>query len=68
MAQETIAVAPDVFVVMGNDYPQAVFTTEARAEAYCVEMRKADALESKQTGQRRMVYWRVYAFPLRGDQ
>lgn len=27
--------ASKVYVVMGNDYPSAVFSTEAAAEAYC---------------------------------
>lgn len=41
-----------VFVVMGNDYPDAVFDTEAAAEAYC----------AKQRPHNDRIYWRVYEF------
>ena len=47
-----------VYVVMGNDFPDAVFDNEAAAEAYC-EARRAQNAES---GTR--VYWRFYVFPL----
>lgn len=49
-----------VFVVMGNDYPDCVFTTEKSAEAYCEGRRK-----EFQKGQAR-IYWRIYEFRLRG--
>lgn len=46
-----------VFVVMGNDYPDAVFSEEAVAEAFC-KMRRAVP------GSR--INWRVYDFELDG--
>lgn len=46
-----------VFVVMGNDYPDAVFSEEAAAEAFC-KMRRAVP------GSR--INWRVYDFELDG--
>lgn len=49
-----------VYVVMGNDYPAAVFATEEAAEAYCVAKRK----EPRTSGI--MIYWRVYEFALQG--
>lgn len=50
--------APErVFVVMGNDFPDAVFSEEAVAEAFC-KMRRAVP------GSR--IYWRVYDFELDG--
>lgn len=48
-----------VYVVMGNDFPDCVFSTEAAAEAYC-ESKKAERRE----GYRR-IYWRVYEFEVR---
>lgn len=55
-----------VYVVMGNDYPDAVFTTEAAAEAYCTERAAEDPrpkLRSSAFPAPR-VYWRYYDFPL----
>lgn len=49
------------FVVMGNDFPDAVFASEDLAEAYCVEQRK---LNGKNTTPH--IYWKVYAFDLQG--
>lgn len=47
-----------VFVVMGNDYPAAVFSDIGAAEAYCNRRSK----ENKDGYTR--VYWRVYDFDL----
>jgi len=44
-----------VFVVMGNDHPAAVFSTEAAAEEFCAA--------KKHDGNTR-IYWRVYEFTL----
>ena len=45
-----------VYVVMGNDFPDAVYAKEADARAYC-EFRK-----QKDTEEGRRIYWRVYEF------
>jgi hypothetical protein len=47
-----------VYVVMGNDYPDAVFKEQSAAEAYCL----AKNSENRK-GQRR-IYWRFYSFEL----
>jgi hypothetical protein len=44
-----------VWVVMGNDYPDAVFSTEEAAEAHCALQR----LKTKR------IHWRVYGFAVR---
>lgn len=43
-----------VFVVMGNDFPDAVFLTEEGANKY-IEKKKKDSKEYR-------IYWRFYAF------
>jgi hypothetical protein len=51
-----------VYVVMGNDFPDAVFDSEAAAEAYC---------ETKRDEKRpwtRTIYWRVYEFTLNPEE
>lgn len=48
-----------VFVVMGNDFPDAVFAKEADAEAYCESKRDGNATHGHR------IYWRVYGFDLR---
>lgn len=45
-----------IYVVMGNDYPSAVFSKKKRAEKYCDRMRENNKLD----GQR--IFWRVYEF------
>src|SRR5438309_1423043 len=52
-----------VFVIMGNDYPAAVFSTEAAASAY-VEMKKHEDPHygMKYTSPR--IYWRFYEFEI----
>lgn len=52
-----------VFVVMGNDYPSAVFEDEAKAEAYCKEM-KAESKKGKPASYPG-IYYRVYEFEVR---
>lgn len=52
--------AQKVFVVMGNDFPDAAFSTEAAANAY-VERKKA---EPRPEGSRSRIYWRAYDFVL----
>lgn len=43
-----------VYVVMGNDYPEAVFSTPSAAEAFC-RKKKAERED-------RRIYWRDYDF------
>jgi len=57
LAAQTEPTSRKVFVVMGNDYPDAVFSEEAVAEAFC-KMRRAVP------GSR--INWRVYDFELDG--
>lgn len=53
-----------VYIVMGNDYPDAVFTTEAAAATYCSDK---SAETPKLPGSRvPRIYWRWYAFELQG--
>jgi hypothetical protein len=46
-----------MFVVMGNDYPAAVFSTIGMAETFCEYRRKVDINKSR-------IHWRVYEFTL----
>jgi hypothetical protein len=48
-----------VYLVMGNDFPEAVFTTREAAEAYCDRQKDRD----KAAGRR--IYWRVKEFEVR---
>lgn len=52
-------------VVMGNDYPAAVFSDVAQAEAYCQRMRddRKGGVDTKYSAWRR-IYWRVYNFEM----
>lgn len=54
-----------VWVVMGNDYPDAVFTTEAAAKAYCEEQKKKSLYPGTSTPR---IYWRTYEFELRDEK
>lgn len=51
-----------VHLVMGNDFPAAVFSTEELAAAYC-ERRRGEELP----GMRR-IHWRHYEFELDRDR
>jgi hypothetical protein len=53
-----------VFVVMGNDFPAAVFTTEQAAEDYCVDQREETEAKRKRGEGSGRIYWRVYPFDL----
>lgn len=52
-----------VWVIMGNDYPQAVFDNELAANLYCKTMTKVNTRDMER-GDSRKVYWRAYEFPL----
>jgi hypothetical protein len=54
-----------MYVVMGNDFPDAVFDKLEAAEAYCVEKRKEGPFNP--SGSPR-VYWRVYDFYLNNER
>lgn len=45
-----------VYVVMGNDFPDAVFSSESEADAYCARQRTENP--------KSRVYWRSYDFVL----
>lgn len=47
-----------VHVVMGNDYPDAVFTTREAGDSYCKQRREEDKHSE------RRIYWRCYEFEL----
>lgn len=46
-----------VFVIMGNDFPDRVYTDEAEADAYVTRKNAEDKAEYPH----RRVFWRVYA-------
>lgn len=48
----------EVHVVMGNDFPAAVFEKKEDAEAFCVAKRA-----ESEPGYTR-IHWRVYNFPI----
>ncbi len=48
-----------VWVVMGNDFPDSVWSSEHAAESYCIE-KKA---ERRDVGPR--IHWRVYEFEVK---
>jgi hypothetical protein len=50
-----------VFVVMGNDYPDAVFSTLELAETYCKKKRDQHRMNS------RPVNWQPYPFVVDND-
>lgn len=51
-----------VYVVMGNDYPAAVYANERAASERCkVEMAKNGKRQADGYG---AIYWRYYDFPL----
>lgn len=52
-----------VYVVMGNDFPEAVFDNLPAAEAFCAEKRK----EKNADGQPSRIYWRAWLFRLRSE-
>lgn len=47
-----------MYVVMSNDYPDAVFSSEAAAESYAFSKNSDDAREH----QYRLIFYKVYEF------
>ena len=54
-------IAMKVWVIMGNDFPDAVFDNEEAAEAH-IKARKAEG--KIHGGSYAKIYWRAYEFPL----
>ena len=56
-----------VFVVMGNSYPEAVFTSDGAAQKFINEQRQS---ESSEIGKRfgPTIYWRFYEFELHRER
>lgn len=52
-----------VFVLMGNDYPEAAIADEAAAEARAALLNEEDKKLAAREGRGR-IYWRVYGFEL----
>lgn len=50
-----------VWVVMGNDYPDSVFTEERDAEDYCAK-RTQENRDPKRPNDPPRIYWRTYSF------
>jgi exodeoxyribonuclease X len=70
LAQGNGEVLMEVFIVMGNDFPDSVYATQELADAYCDRQRDEDArrrCEDRGLGlpPRSRVYWRVYPFDLK---
>lgn len=47
-----------VYVVMGNDYPDAVFDSEQAAKSFC------EAKKAKNATGERPIYWRYFEFEM----
>lgn len=57
-----------VHVVMGNDFPAAVYALEADAEAHCErERQRPEAIAHKKQYGSNRIHWRVYTFPLQAS-
>lgn len=57
-----------VWVLMGNDFPEAVFASREEAEQEVAARKKLDEIERQQV--RRLspkIYWRAYEFKLKGS-
>lgn len=55
------------FVVMSNDFPDAVFAAKEAAEAYAEEenRKNKDGVEGREYGTRHRIYYRCYDFSVR---
>jgi hypothetical protein len=51
-----------VYVIMGNDYPDSVFTSENKAKVY---VKRKNAKDKKEFPHCR-IFWRLYPFDLDG--
>lgn len=55
-----------VWVVMGNDFPDAVFVSREAAEEYCAKERVDEADQRIRNGDKfgPRIHWRTYEFEL----
>lgn len=51
-----------VWVIMGNDYPDAVALSEERADAYIKRKQEEELIRQRLSGSRQKIYWRLYEF------
>lgn len=54
-----------VWVIMGNDFPECAFDSEAKADAFIEakkEEQRLEAEKNKQSGYGRRIYWRHYEY------
>jgi hypothetical protein len=68
--RQWVAAEPDlpvmrVWVLMGNDYPDSVYDTEATADAAAEEKKRQCAAEQRVKQTRTRIYWRHYEFELK---
>lgn len=54
----------EVFVVMSNDFPDAVFDDVTVAEAYCEKQMNFQRAHNKTKWETPRIYYRVYTFTL----
>jgi hypothetical protein len=54
-----------VWVLMGNDYPEAVYSSEAKAEAAISEHKEKVKKLNHKYGDAPRIYWRTYGFTVR---
>lgn len=58
-----------VYVIMGNDFPSAVFDSEEKAEAHVAEMREQDKVRHQKENPGMYysprIHWRHYEFELK---
>lgn len=52
-----------VHVVMGNDFPAAVFKSDSGAKKFCEDRKKED-VKNLTILKRRGIHWRTYEFEL----
>jgi hypothetical protein len=55
------------WVIMGNDYPDAVFLSAAEADAY-VAAAKREQEAMRDDDCRKRIYWRHYEFEISGGE
>ena len=48
-----------MYVVMGNDFPQCVFTDPQKADDYCA-LKNAEDRKRREKERGRIIYWRAY--------
>lgn len=52
----------DKWVVMGNDFPSGVFSTEEKAKAFVDRKIEENRLERERGDTKTRIYWRYYKF------